>query len=57
MSTLCLGNIYPDHRTIFWSAIFPTILDIVGDRGLRRNVFTIHTDIVRFIDLPFIEVL
>ena len=54
---LSLGYICPDHRTIFRSAIFSTIF-----RNRRRSwattyVLTIHTGIVRFFDLPFVDVL
>ena len=54
---LSLGYICPDHRTIFRSAIFSTIF-----RHRRRSwattfVLTIHTGIVRFFDLPFVDVL
>ena len=54
LNDLSLGYICPDHRTIFRSAIFSTIR--------RRSwattyVLTIHTGIVRFFDLPFVDVL
>ena len=54
---LSLGYICPDHRTIFRSAIFSTIL-----RHRRRSwattfVLTVHTGIVRFFDIPFVDVL
>ena len=54
---LSLGYIYPDHRTIFRSAIFSTIFRHRRRSWATTYVLTIHTGIVRFFDLPFVDVL
>ena len=55
--SLSLGYICPDHRTIFRSAIFSTIFRHRRRLWATTYVLTIHTGIVRFFDLPFVDVL
>ena len=55
--TLSLGYICPDHRTIFRSAIFSTIFRHRRRSWVTTYVLTIHTGIMRFFDLPFVDVL
>ena len=55
VKSLCY--IYPDHRTIFRSAIFSTIFRHRRRSWVTTYVLTIHTGIVRFFDLPFVDVL
>ena len=54
---LSLGYICPDHRTIFRSAIFSTIFRHRRRSWATTYVLKIHTGIVRFFDLPFVDVL
>ena len=54
---LSLGYICPDHRTIFRSAIFSTIFRHRRRSWAKTYVLTIHAGIVRFFDLPFVDVL
>ena len=56
-NSLSLGYICPDHRTIFRSAIFSTIFRHRRRSWATTYVLTIHTGIVRFFDLPFVDVL
>ena len=57
VDVLSLGYICPDHRTIFRSAIFSTIFRHRRRSWATTYVLTIHTGIVRFFDLPFVDVL
>ena len=57
ISHLSLGYICPDHRTIFRSAIFSTIFRHRRRSWATTYVLTIHTGIVQFLDLPFVDVL
>ena len=57
LSGLSLGYICPDHRTIFRSVIFSTIFRHRRRSWASTYVLTIHTGIVRFFDLPFVDVL
>ena len=54
---LSLGYICPDHRTMFRSAIFLTIFRHRRWSWATTYVFKIHTGIVRFLYLPFVDVL
>ena len=57
IATLSLGYICPDHRTIFRSAIFSTIFRHRRRSWASTYVLTIHTGIVEFLELPFVDVL
>ena len=57
IDALSLGYICPDQRTTFRSAIFSTIFRHRRRSWAKTYVLTIHTGIVRFFDLPFVDVL
>ena len=57
INILSLGYICPDHRTIFRSAIFSTNFRHCRRSWATTYVLTIHTGIVRFFDLAFVDVL
>ena len=48
---MSMGYICPDHRTIFRYVIFIRLLDIVGDRGLRRKCLRFILTSCDFVDV------